>query len=88
MEKTFPNFALEFGYLFPPEPEEKKRRKRWTKFSSLPPLSREKKNRKNVQRNVNLLRSNYEVNAHLWRLQWVEFSGLSPPPLSCLDEAM
>ena len=48
-----------------------------------------KKNRKNVQRNVNLLRSNYEVNAHLWRLQWVEFSGLSsPPPLSCLDEAM
>ena len=39
-----------------------------------------KKNRKNVQRNVNLLRSNYEVNAHLWRLQWVEFSGLSPPP--------
>ena len=43
MEKTFPNFALEFGNLFPPETEEKKRRKRYTKFSALPPLSREKK---------------------------------------------
>ena len=50
MEKTFPNFALEFGYLFPLEPEEKKRRKRWTKFTALPPLSREcKQKRKNVQ---------------------------------------
>ena len=57
MEKTFPNFALEFGYLFPPELEEKKRRKR----SVLCLPCRGKKNRKNVQRNVNLLRSNYEV---------------------------
>ena len=35
---------------------------------------------KKCARNVNLLRSNYAVNPHLWRLQWVELSGLSPPP--------
>ena len=45
---------------------------------------------KKCARNVNLLRSNYAVNPHLWRLrlQWVEFPGFGPPPLSCLDEAM
>ena len=33
METNLPNFDLEFGYLFPPEPEEIKQKKgaRWMK---------------------------------------------------------